>query len=148
LGVSLALAAGCTVQTSTEPPTGSSIEPTGSSRESLSLLGVCAPLTCCFPNGGGWENNPFEKQLKSLGCSNPSAYTQSYGQSDWWLYSMCPGSIDLVELVLSYATVAPYYSQLVLNECLEAHALGDLDPGAVFVEWDPTCPNCYYSISR
>jgi hypothetical protein len=57
---------------------------------------------------------------------------------------MCPSSTDLVNLVLAYATVAPYYSQLVVNECLEVHAVGELRATSVFVEWDPTCPGCAY----
>jgi hypothetical protein len=57
---------------------------------------------------------------------------------------MCPASTDLVDLVLTHATVAPYYSQLVVNECLEIHAVGELKPTTVFVEWDPTCPSCSY----
>jgi hypothetical protein len=138
VALSLVLAAGCTSETSTEPPT-------RSSSESLGVLGICAPLTCCFPGGGGWQDDPFEDQLKSLGCSTPSAYTESYGQSDWWLYSMCPTSTDLVGLVLKYAAVAPYYSRLVVNACLELHALGEVEPTSVFVEWDPTCPGCSYA---
>jgi len=137
VGLSLALAAGCTAETSTEPPT-------RSTTESLAPLGICVPLACCFPDGGGWQDDPFEDQLRSLGCSTPSAYTESYGQSQWWLYSMCPASTELSDLVVTYATVAPYYSQLVVNACLEGHALGQDDPTSVFVEWDPTCPGCSY----
>ena len=137
VALSLALAAGCTAETPTEPPTRSSSEP-------LAPLGICTPLACCFPGGGGWQDDPFEDQLESLGCSTPSAYTESYGQSQWWLYSMCPASTDLVVLVLTHAAVAPYYSQLVANACLETHALGQQEPTSVFVEWDPTCPNCSY----
>jgi hypothetical protein len=137
VGLSLALAVGCTAETSPEPPTRSSSEP-------LAPLGICTPLACCFPDGGGWRDDPFEDQLRALGCSTPSAYTESYGQSQWWLYSTCPASVDLTDLVLTYATVAPYYSQLVVNECLELHAVGQLTPTSVFVEWDPTCPGCSY----
>jgi hypothetical protein len=139
LAVSLAVPCGCTNETSNAGT------PTRSSQEELQVLGICAPLTCCFPDGGGWDKDPFEDQLRSLGCSTPRAYTQSYGQSDWWLYSSCPASLDVAYLVLQYALVAPYYSQLVVNECLEAHAVGGGDPGAVFVQWDPTCSSCYYS---
>jgi len=135
--LSLALAAGCTAQTSTEPPT-------SSSTAAISLLGICSPLACCFPGGGGWQDNPFENELKSLGCTTPSAYTQSYTRSDWWVYSECPLSLEPTNLVLQYSTVAPYYSQLVVNACLELHAVGQIQPTSVFVQWDPTCENCRY----
>jgi hypothetical protein len=108
------------------------------------LLGICQPLTCCFPSGGGWQDNPFEDALRALGCSKPQAYTESYGQSDWWLYSTCPASLDLTTLVLQYSTVSPYYSQIVVNECLELHAIGGGNATSVFVEWDPTCSSCAY----
>jgi len=108
------------------------------------LLGICQPLTCCFPSGGGWTADPFEEGLRDLGCTKPQAYTESYGASQWWLYSMCPSSSDLVTLVAAYALVNPYYSQLVVNECLELHAVGQGNATDVFVEWDPTCSSCCY----
>jgi hypothetical protein len=113
---------------------------TGQTTEAL--LGICAPLTCCFPDGGEWSHNPLEDGLRALGCTVPHAYTESYGRSDWWLYSQCPLSVDLVNLVLQYSTVSPYYSQLVVNECLELHALGSGDATSAFVQWDPTCGSC------
>jgi hypothetical protein len=139
--VGLALSSGCTVQ-STSP------EASRQTSTSEALLGICAPLTCCFPSGGEWKDDPFENGLRALGCSTPHAYTESYGESRWWMYSTCPASVPLTELVLQYATVSPYYSQLVVNECLELHAIGTLDPTEVFVEWDPTCGSCYYSWQR
>jgi hypothetical protein len=113
-----------------------------SGRTSEALLGICQPLTCCFPSGGNWSQNPFEDGLRALGCATPEAYTESYTQSDWWLYSRCPPSVGLVTLVAQYAAVSPYYSQLVVNECLELHSVLGSDPTDVFVEWDPTCSSC------
>jgi hypothetical protein len=137
----LAVSSGCTLQQQSAPD-----QKEANDQTSQSLLGICAPLTCCFPSGGKWsEQDPFERSLKALGCSKPQAYTQSYGQSEWWLYSSCPASLQLTELVLQYATVSPYYSQLVVNECLELQALGSLDPTSVFVQWDPTCSSCYWA---
>ena len=108
------------------------------------LLGICAPLTCCFPSGGDWASNPFEDSLRGLGCAKPQAYSRRYEQSDWWVYSTCPSSPELLTLVLQYALVSPYYSQFAVNECLELHALEDGDPTGAFVEWDPTCSSCLY----
>jgi hypothetical protein len=141
--VSLSLSSGCSVQS---PSPEASQRTSGTSE---ALLGICTPQTCCFPSGGGWADNPFEEGLRALGCSEPQAYTQSYGQADWWLYSTCPGpSVALTNLVLEYATVSPYYSQLVVNLCLEAHAIGDTDLTEVFVQWDPTCSQCSYRFDR
>jgi hypothetical protein len=134
--VSAVLAVGCTVETSAPE------SDVRTSSSSLSLLGICTPLTCCFPSGGAWASNPLEDRLRELGCTAPQAYTESYQASNWWIYSHCPTSLALTSLVLEYATVSPYYSQLVVNPCLELHALGGNDPLGVFVEWDPTCPNC------
>jgi hypothetical protein len=133
------LASGCTLGGSTHEPgdrTAAASEP---------LLGICAPLTCCFPSGGGWSDDPFEDGLRALGCTTPQAYTESYGQSQWWLYSACPLSTQLSALVLQYSTVSPYYSQLVVNECLELHAILGDEVTHVFVQWDPTCSSCYRS---
>jgi hypothetical protein len=136
--LSVALAAGCTVG-------GSSGEPAGrTSTAGQALLGICEPLTCCFPSGGGWAESPFDDRLQALGCTVPKAYTESFGRSQWWLYSACPSSLELADLVLQYALVSPYYSQLVVNECLELQALGDGQPTWAFVEWDPTCSSCRY----
>jgi hypothetical protein len=131
--LSIAFAVGCAVDGSGDP-VGHTSQP---------LLGICAPLTCCFPSGGGWSENPFEDGLRALGCDVPQAYSPSYGQSDWWLYSACPASVQLTTLVLHYALVSPYYSQIVVNECLELQAVGRAQPTRVFVEWDPTCSSCY-----
>jgi hypothetical protein len=131
--LSIALAVGCSMEQTSEPTAQTSTQ---------SLLGICAPLTCCFPSGGGWTHDPFEDRLRSLGCTEPHAYTESYGQSKWWLYSSCPFSLDLITLVLHYATVSPYYSQVVVNECLELHGIVGGNPTDVFVEWDPTCSGC------
>jgi hypothetical protein len=140
LGVLPALL-GCGCSSANEESSGEPVERTGASSEPL--LGICAPLTCCFPSGGGWNGDTFEDGLKALGCTTPQAYTESYGQSQWWLYSACSASIPLTELVAQYATVSPYYSQLVVNECLELHAVVGAAPTSVFVEWDPTCSSCY-----
>jgi len=130
---------GCTLQQSTAEG-----ERTG--RSSQTLLGICEPLTCCFPSGGQWtEGDPFEDGLRALGCTKPQAYTRSYGQSDWWLYSACPASLSLTDLVLEYATVSPYYSQVVVNECLELQAVADTELTRVFVQWDPTCSSCRWA---
>jgi hypothetical protein len=125
------LAVGCTAETS--DPESTSSQP---------LLGICTPLTCCFPSGGGWASNPFEDGLRELGCTRPQAYTESYEASQWWLYSQCPTSLELTNFVLQYALVSPYYSQLVINPCLELRGLTGSDALGAFVEWDPTCPNC------
>jgi hypothetical protein len=138
--VSVALAAGCAVEDSTREPAPQ--EP--AAQASQPLLGICQPLTCCFPSGGEWSNNPFEDGLRALGCTKPQAYTESYGKSDWWLYSPCPASLDLVNLVAQYALVSPYYAQLVVNECLLLHGVTDGHPTDVFVEWDPTCGSCRF----
>jgi hypothetical protein len=139
--LALVAVAGCTVQSPTadETPVGQGSQP---------LLGICAPLTCCFPSGGDWVSDPFEDHLRALGCSTPQAYTESYGRSDWWLYSACPLSVDLTSLILQYSLVGPYYARVVVNECLELHALGAGDPTSAFVEWDPTCPSCFWPRAR
>jgi hypothetical protein len=129
-----AIASACTLESSQSEP--------ASQTSSQGLLGICAPLTCCFPSGGGWADNPFEDRLRSLGCTTPRAYTQSYGTPDWWVYSSCPASLDLTTLVLQYATVSPYYSQLVVNECLLLDGIVGGSPTDVFVQWDPTCETC------
>jgi hypothetical protein len=131
------LACACTIEGQSQEPT----EKTSGGSEAL--LGICQPLTCCFPSGGGWSDDPFEDGLRALGCTTPRAYTESYGESKWWLYSSCPASIQLTALVVQYATASPYYSQLAVNECLELHAVTGSDPTSVFVEWDPTCSSCY-----
>jgi hypothetical protein len=138
--LSVVLAVGCSVNTTSEPTSQTSAATT----RTQSLLGICGPLTCCFPDGGEWADNPFENGLRSLGCTKPHAYTESYGRSQWWLYSSCPLSVDLTTLVVQYATVSPYYSQLVVNECLELYGIVGGDPTDVFVEWDPTCSGCRY----
>jgi hypothetical protein len=117
-------------------------------RSSEALLGICAPLTCCFPTGGGWESNPFEDGLRSLGCTEPHAYTQSYGRSEWWMYSRCPLSAKLTDLVARYALVDPYYSQFAVNACLELDAVGNGQLTSAFVQWDPICGSCTYPASQ
>jgi hypothetical protein len=53
--------------------------------------------------------------------------------------------LELTNLVLQYALVNPYYSQLVVNACLELQGVGAGKPTWAFVEWDPTCSSCYYA---
>jgi hypothetical protein len=103
--------------------------------------GVCVPLTCCFPTGGEWADNPFENGLRALGCSAPQAYTERYGSSNWWLFTRCTQSAALTALVLQYANVAPYDSGWAINECLYLNEglVGGTD---VFVQFDPTCSSC------
>jgi hypothetical protein len=140
--LSLALTAGCTAQTSTESQT-------RSSSEDLSLLGLCVPFACCTPPAGGWQDNDFENQLKSLGCKTPGAYTPSYRADDWWVYSICPRSAELDALVGQYSNTAPYdaadtdTSLLAQNPCALG-IIGDLLVNDEFVQWDPTCENCSY----
>jgi hypothetical protein len=131
------LAGGCAID-------GTHDETSATSSASEPLLGVCLPLTCCFPSGGGWAQDPFEARLQALGCSEPRAYVASYGQSYWWLYSACPLSLDLTALIAQYALVGPYYSRVAVNECLELQAVGGGQVTTAFVEWDPTCPSCSY----
>ena len=139
--LSVTLGTGCAVGSSEGD------QPTRTSGATQALLGACLPLTCCFPEGGEWADNPFEQRLRALGCTKPRAYAESYGTSGWWLYSTCPASLDLTSLVLEYALVSPYYSQLAVNECLELQAIGGGHPTSAFVEWDPTCGSCYSAYS-
>jgi hypothetical protein len=104
-------------------------------------LGLCAPLTCCFPSGGGWTADPFEQELKALGCTTPAAYTESAGASEWWLYTQCPAS-DPLQAAISAYSAPPYDAQIVVNVCLALGAVTSLDLNAVFVEFDPTCNSC------
>jgi hypothetical protein len=129
--LSLALTAGC-METSTEQ--------TRSSSDDLSLLGICAPLTCCAPSGGWWEDNDFENGLQSLGCTTPRPYTPRYTASEWWLYSECPPSNALDKLVKKYQDVSPYDSEETVP-CVE-QLVPVVIQGAVFVQFDPVCGNC------
>jgi hypothetical protein len=139
----IALGGGCAADGSTGEP-----EATRASEETQALtISLCQPLTCCFPSGGGWSDNPFENGLRSLGCSEPQAYTESFGQSNWWKYSRCDASLALTMLILKYAVASPYYSQVAVNECLELQAVSEGRPTSVFVAWDPTCPSCYNRFS-
>jgi hypothetical protein len=104
-------------------------------------LGLCQPLTCCFPSGGGWTSDPFEQGLRALGCTTPAAYSESAGASMWWLYSQCPAGDALNALVAQYSA-PPYEAQPVVNECLALGAVTELDLNAVFIEFDPTCNSC------
>jgi hypothetical protein len=105
-------------------------------------VGVCSPLTCCFPQGSEWGDNPFEDSLRQLGCSTPQAYTERYGSTDWWMFSQCEASPALLALVAAYATVAPYESVVSTNECLYLQSVGSLQANQVFVQFDPTCTSC------
>jgi hypothetical protein len=105
-------------------------------------VGLCTPLTCCFPTGAEWGSNAFENELKSLGCGVPAAYAESAGSSQWWLYTECPQSAALNALVKQYASVAPYEARFVTNLCLTLDAVGGLRLNSVFVEFDPTCGSC------
>jgi hypothetical protein len=71
------------------------------------------------------------------------AYSESVGQSQWWLYSRCPYSLALVELVLKYSVIPPFDAQFIFNGCLDPFGTDD-DEDAVFlfVRWDPTCSSC------
>jgi hypothetical protein len=140
-GLSVTLGSGCAMSSS------DGNEATRTSGATQALLGACLPLACCFPKGGEWGDNPFEQRLRDLGCTKPHAYAESFGTSGWWLYSTCPASLDLTGLVLQYALVSPYFSQLAVNECLELQAIGGGDPTSAFVEWDPTCGSCSSSYS-
>jgi hypothetical protein len=139
----IVVAGGCAVDGSTGDP-----EATHASEGTQALtVNLCQPLTCCFPAGGGWSDNPFENGLRALGCTEPQAYTESFGQSNWWKYSRCDASLGLTMLLLKYATVSPYYSQVAVNECLELQAVTGGQPTSAFVAWDPTCATCYYRFS-
>jgi hypothetical protein len=110
-------------------------------------VGVCAPLTCCFPTGAEWSDNPFENGLRALGCTTPQAYTERYGSTGWWLFTRCHQSPALTALVLQYSSVAPYDSRLAANECLYLNQ-GNLLASDVFVEFDPTCSSCRPAVAR
>jgi hypothetical protein len=115
---------------------------TGALGSLTGAVGLCTPLTCCFPNGGEWGSNAFENSLRALGCTTPHAYSEAAGSSMWWLYTECPASAKLTTLVAQYSKVAPYKSQFVVNACLLLDAVGSLKLGDVFVEFDPTCGSC------
>jgi hypothetical protein len=102
----------------------------------------CSPLTCCFPAGGGWEDDPFEDALKRLGCTTPANYTEATGSSNWWVYTRCPASLELAKVVWEYSNVAPYDARFIDNLCLELGAIGSGHPDSIFVEFDPTCETC------
>jgi hypothetical protein len=138
--LSIAVAGGCAVDGTNGAPT----ETRASEGAQALTVNLCQPLTCCFPSGGGWSDNPFENGLRALGCTEPQAYTESFGQSKWWKYSMCPTSLDLTALTLKYALVSPYYSEVAVNECLELQAVLGGQPTSAFIAWDPTCSTCYY----
>ncbi len=102
----------------------------------------CSPLTCCFPAGGGWEDDPFEDALRGLGCSTPANYSEATGTSAFWLYTRCPPSLKLLKLVREYSNVAPYDARFIDSLCLELGAIGSGQPDSLFVEFDPTCETC------
>lgn len=141
--LSLVVGGACAGNVSSGDPT----EARTSEEKQALAVNLCQPLTCCFPSGGGWSDNPFEKGLQALGCTEPQAYAESLGQSSWWKFSRCPASLDLTAQVLKYALVSPYYSQVAINACLELQAVAGGQATSAFVEWDPTCPSCYYSYS-
>jgi hypothetical protein len=138
----LAVTVGCDVEPSNvEASNGVAEARISSIRESLKQ---CSPQTCCFPSGGGWASDPFEDRLKALACTEPRAYAEAAGQSDWWFYSACPKSPEVTSLVHEYSKVAPYNAKFVVNACLEAQAASSGQSDLVFVKWDPTCPSCTY----
>jgi hypothetical protein len=106
------------------------------------VVGLCSPLTCCFPTGTQWDDNTFENGLKELGCTMPAAYSPSFQSGDWWLYTKCPVTPALLELVLEYSTVAPYDAQFVINECFLLQDVGALRLDEAYVQFDPTCGSC------
>src|SRR5215831_6954398 len=94
--LSIVLAGACATNVSSGDPTETR---TAEGTQALAV-NLCQPLTCCFPSGGGWSENPFENGLRALGCTEPRAYAESLGQSSWWKFSRCPTSLDLTTLVL------------------------------------------------
>jgi hypothetical protein len=154
--VAIASLVACAAETSGGEPAPSTTEPVEATSHAESLgtgltgivggvagaVGLCKPLTCCFPSGGGWGSDTFEDGLRALGCSTPAAYSPSAGSSEWWLYTQCKASPQLSQLVAKYSNVAPYDAQFVVNECLALDALTALQLDAVFVEFDPTCNSC------
>lgn len=106
------------------------------------LVGICAPLTCCFPAGAEWGSNDFENGLRALGCTTPQAYTERYGSTNWWMYTKCTQSTALSALIKKYANVAPYNPTIAVNECLLLSNLTTLKLTDVFVAFDPTCTSC------
>jgi hypothetical protein len=150
-GASLLLAAGCaadaTVDAKTTTESQSSAVQVVSSQTLRtdairSAAKSCSPLTCCFPAGGGWDDDAFEDALQGLGCSTPANYSEAAGTSAFWLYTRCPPSLKLAKLVYEYSNVAPYDARFIDSLCLELSAIGSGEPDSLFVEFDPTCETC------
>ncbi|MCL2448221.1 MAG: hypothetical protein FWD17_04685 [Polyangiaceae bacterium] len=157
-------ASGCAVDATNEPSKGDPA--TSQETQDLSLGGllggvtgllggaVCLPLTCCLQStGGGWTPNDFENALKSLGCTEPKAYTPSFGKADWFKYSKCPDLTLVPGTVTSLENLGQPYSASVLglNASAGVTAITDLCLLAqttlqlkYLVTWDPFCPTCYY----
>lgn len=112
------------------------------------LVGICAPLTCCFPVGAEWNDNAFENGLRALGCTTPQAYSERYGSSNWWMYSKCTSSAALTALVNQYSKVAPFNATITINECLLLTSILHLKLSDVFVAFDPTCTSCKSLVAR
>src|ERR1700693_3207539 len=87
------LSAGCAVEAPSQEPgtVAPEVRPGTVTDESTGLgtgvvggltgaLGICTPLTCCFPTGAEWGNNAFENGLRALGCTMPAACTQKDGR--------------------------------------------------------------------
>jgi len=153
-GASLLLLAGCAAdatvdsKTTTESPSGAApgVQSKAPRTDAIKVAEKsCSPLTCCFPAGGGWDDDPFEDSLRGLGCSTPANYTEATGTGNWWLYTRCPPSRELEKLVCDYSHVAPYDARFIDSLCLELAAIGSGKPDSVFVEFDPTCETCIVS---
>ncbi len=115
---------------------------TGTVGQVAQTAGLCTPLTCCFPSGAEWGDDPFQRGLKALGCTTPRAYSERYESSQWWMFSQCAASPALTALIVEYATVSPYYATIAINECLYVDSAAALQVNDVFVEFDPTCSSC------
>ena len=97
----------------------------------------CSPNACCFPSaGGGWQDNPLENDLQSIGCTAPSPYQQT--ESSFWVWSRCSLSFQTLEAIYKYRGT-PYDAHFVENACLGS------DPATVVVVFDPTCGTCIWS---
>jgi hypothetical protein len=147
-GASLIFVTGCAATVG--DPTATQ-DPQATVRDSLGAVTIqtvnaasdCSPLTCCFPAvGAGWEKqDPFEDELRCLGCETPAPYTEAAGTSQWWFYTQCAPSRQLSALVRRYSGT-PYDAQFITSDCLTRHATNEGEPGAVFVKFDPTCETC------
>jgi hypothetical protein len=140
VGVSVLLA-GCAADVAGSDPapkaTQESVAQSSSADTALRIENAgehCSPRTCCFPSaGGGWQDNPLENDLQSIGCTTPSPYEQK--ANAFWVWTRCPLSFQTLEAVYKFRGT-PYDARFVENACL------GYEPDKVVVVFDPTCGTC------